>query len=443
MQDRQPLGVFVGRTAELAQMAEVMAAVAAGQPWLVAVEGDPGVGKTALARRGLAGAGLRVLPARADRAETDLDFGLVDQLLRAAGAGFELAGLTGGADPTASSFAVGARLLEGVGEQQAQGPVVIFIDDLQWADRKSVEALTFMLRRLSVDPVLALVTYRGPADRLDEAARRLLSSVENRLHLPLEGLALDEVASLAAALGTQPLDDEAVRSLHQGTGGHPLYLCTLLSEGSGFDPRTPGRLTLPRSLAAAIGDLLRGLPPQTRAILEMLSVLNLRLPLAQLGQAAQAGSPSVAIEPAVAAGLVEWWPEEPTCPVGIRHPLVRDAIYASVTLARRRVLHARAASVVSEAASWEHLVAALDEPDEGLAAQLEQLADQEAAAGAGDCRHASALGLGHLPRRRRPGTPAADRGAVSGRRGRGRSPGPGRGGSGAVSAAQLCASRDG
>jgi DNA-binding CsgD family transcriptional regulator/tetratricopeptide (TPR) repeat protein len=83
----------------------------------------------------------------------------------------------------------------------------------------------------------------------------------------------------------------------------------------------------------------------------------------------------------VAADLVEWWPEEPTCPVAIRHPLVRDAIYADVTLARRRVLHARAASVVSEAASWEHRVAALDQPDEDLAAQLEQLAATEAAAG--------------------------------------------------------------
>jgi MoxR-like ATPase len=62
--------------------------VEAGQPWLVAVEGDPGVGKTALARRCLAeaeGLSWRVLSARAGQAEADLDFGLVDQLLRAAG----------------------------------------------------------------------------------------------------------------------------------------------------------------------------------------------------------------------------------------------------------------------------------------------------------------------------------------------------------------------
>jgi len=65
----------------------------------------------------------------------------------------------------------------------------------------------------------------------------------------------------------------------------------VLSDGSGFDPGAPGRLALPRSLADAVGDHLRVLPPQTRDILQMLAVLNLRLPLAQLGQAAQVDSP--------------------------------------------------------------------------------------------------------------------------------------------------------
>ncbi len=356
--------------------------MAAGQPWLVAIEGDPGAGKTALARRCLTGApGLRVLSARADQAETDLDFGIVDQLLRAAGGAVPAAALTGGTGSPASSFAVGARLLEVVGEQQATGAVAIVVDDLQWADRRSVEALTFMLRRLSVDPVLAIAIYRGPSDRLDEAAQRMLVSIENRLRLPLGGLGPGEVASLAAALRAGSLDDEAVQRLYKSTGGHPLYLRTVLSEGFEFDPRAPGRLALPRSLAAAVGDHLRVLPPETRTILEMLSVLNLRIPLAQLGQAAQVDSASVAIEPAVASGLVDWWPEEPACSVEIRHLLVRDAVYAGITAPNRRMLHARAASIVSESASWEHRVAALDRPDEVLAAQLERLAGEEAADG--------------------------------------------------------------
>jgi DNA-binding CsgD family transcriptional regulator len=65
----------------------------------------------------------------------------------------------------------------------------------------------------------------------------------------------------------------------------------------------------------------------------------------------------------------------------IRHPLVRDAIYAGLPAARRRALHARAAVMVSESASWKHRVAALDRPDEELAAELERLANKEVAAG--------------------------------------------------------------
>jgi hypothetical protein len=70
-----PLEVFVGRAAELARVTEVITRVAAGQPWLVAIEGDPGVGKTTLMRYCLAGAdGFRTLSARAAQAEADLGF---------------------------------------------------------------------------------------------------------------------------------------------------------------------------------------------------------------------------------------------------------------------------------------------------------------------------------------------------------------------------------
>src|ERR1700722_2703582 len=114
VQDRQtPLDPFVGRAAELARLAEVITRVQEGQPWLVAIEGDPGIGKTALARRGLTGAAdLKVLSARADQAEADLDFGIVDQLLRSAGGAFRTTSPGAGADPHGSSFAMGALLLE-------------------------------------------------------------------------------------------------------------------------------------------------------------------------------------------------------------------------------------------------------------------------------------------------------------------------------------------
>ena len=121
MQD-PPLDLFVGRAAELARIAEVVARVEAGHPWLVAIEGDPGMGKTALARHGLsAAAGLRVLSARADQAEADLDFGIADQVLRSAGGAFRPSRPEVGTGSPGSSFAMGARLLQVVGELQAAG----------------------------------------------------------------------------------------------------------------------------------------------------------------------------------------------------------------------------------------------------------------------------------------------------------------------------------
>jgi len=98
VQDRRVLlDVVVGRVVELSRVAEVITQVVAGQPWLVAVEGEPGMGKTTLARRCLAQvSGLKVLPARADQAETDLVFGIVDQLLWAAGDAVPMVSSTGG-----------------------------------------------------------------------------------------------------------------------------------------------------------------------------------------------------------------------------------------------------------------------------------------------------------------------------------------------------------
>jgi DNA-binding CsgD family transcriptional regulator len=317
--------------------------------------------------------------ARASQAETDLDFGVADQLFRAAGG--EVPDILPGAGPAASPFAVGAQLLQAVSDLRPAEPTVILVEDVQWADRSSLDALTFVLRRLSVDPVAAVLTYRGLGTQLDPAAQRLLDSMDHQLHLTLGGLSLDEVTELTAETPGGPLDEAAVQRLYLGTGGHPLYLHTLLAEGSGFDPRRSGQLTLPRSLAEVVGGQLRGLPADTRGILEMLAVLNLRVPVAQLGQAARIAAPTRAIEPAVTAALVDWWPDEPSAPVQIRHLLVRDAIYAGITPTRRRELHGRAAAVVSEQASWEHRVAALDQPDETLAAELERLAAREAGQG--------------------------------------------------------------
>ena len=163
--------IFVGREAELAGFADVMARVRQGQPWLVTIEGESGIGKTALVRRSLASAaGFSVLSARADPAESDLDYGIVEQLSR--GVDGRLLGrypLLRGDGPRSSPFGVGAELLAVIGEQLRVKPVAIVIDDVQWADRASVDALSFMLRRFSVEPVLVVTVIRGDRDHLDES----------------------------------------------------------------------------------------------------------------------------------------------------------------------------------------------------------------------------------------------------------------------------------
>ena len=72
--------VFVGRQAELSSLLEVVTRVEEGRPWLVTVEGESGIGKTALVKRGLASArGFRALSARSDQSETDLEYGVIEQ----------------------------------------------------------------------------------------------------------------------------------------------------------------------------------------------------------------------------------------------------------------------------------------------------------------------------------------------------------------------------
>ena len=378
--------VFVGRQAELAAFTDVLTRVRQGQPWLVTVEGESGIGKTALVRRCLASAtDFCVLSARADPTEADLDYGVIEQLLR--GLDRRLVDnypLLSGDVVKSSPFGVGAELLAIVGEELAKQPVAVVVDDVQWADRRSVDALSFMLRRLSVEPVLVVVVIRGDRDHLDEATRRLLLSVEQRLRLALMGLNLDDIEPLASALGAPPLGRGAIRRLYDGTAGHTLYLRTVLSDLDGLEPLGAERLPVPPSLAAAIGDQLAVLSPETRSLLEMLAIVDGPMPLALLGAAAGVESPSAAIEPAVRAGLVDISDEAPSQPVAIRHALQRDGIYAGTSATRRRELHARAVPLVDEAAAWSHRVASLDRPDEDLAGQLEQLAAEEA-------------GRGHLP----------------------------------------------
>lgn len=357
---------FVGREQELARLTALAGKVRAGDPQVVCVRGPAGIGKTTMVRRFVAGlTGFTVLRATADAAETGLDHGVVGQLVR------RLPGVAPVAD--ASPFAVGARLLDLVGSLQSAGSVAIVVDDAQWADPPSVQALGFVLRRIWADHVLAVVVARDDDERLDRLAR----SGPTATVIELTGLGTRDVAALSRAVAGHELPGGAAARLRDYTGGHPLYLRTLLAEVPA-EELTGRKIHVPRSLVTAVRQATDRLPPPTRDLVDALAVLGGRGPLARLAHVAGVDRPSEALQPALDAGLARWWPDEPSSPVGIVHELQREAIYSGLPPARRGELHARAAEVVDRPSSWAHRVAAATSADEDLAAELETAADDEA-----------------------------------------------------------------
>jgi DNA-binding CsgD family transcriptional regulator len=360
---------FVGREHELARLSALADKVRGGDPQIVCVRGPAGIGKTTVVRRFAAGlTDFTVLVATADAAETGVDHGVVGQLVR------RLPGVPPFAD--ASPFAVGARLLDLVGGLQSGGSVAIVVDDVQWADPPSVQALGFVLRRIWADQVLAVVVARDDDERLDRLAR----SGPTATVLELGGLATHDVAELSRVVAGHDLPSEAAARLRDYTGGHPLHLRTLLAEVPATE-LVGRRIPVPRSLVTAVRQATDRLPAPTRDLVDGLAVLGGRGPLARLAHVAGVDRPSEALQPALTAGLATWWPDEPSSPVGIVHELQREAIYSGLPPVRRSELHARAAEVVDRASSWAHRVAAATSADPALAAELDRAAAEEAERG--------------------------------------------------------------
>jgi len=360
---------FVGREHELARLAALADKVRAGDPQVVCVRGPAGIGKTTMVRRFAAGlTDFTVLVATADATETGLDHGVVGQLVR------RLPGVPPFTD--VSPFAVGAQLLDLVGGLQSAGSVAIVVDDVQWADPPSVQALGFVLRRIWADQVLAVVVARDDDERLDRLAR----SGPTATVIELTGLGTRDVAALSRVVAGQELPGGVAARLRDYTGGHPLHLRTLLAEVPAEELRGR-RIPVPRSLVTAVRQATDRLPAPTRDLVDGLAVLGGRGPLARLAHVAGVDRPSDALQPALSAGLARWWPDEPSSPVGIVHELQREAIYSGLPPARRSELHARAAEVVDRASSWAHRVAAATSADPALAAELDTAAADESVLG--------------------------------------------------------------
>ena len=345
---------LVGRAEEQEAIAVALHGAEAGRPSVVWVEGEPGLGKTALVRdaMGRAPAGMRVRRTNADELATDIPFELAGRL---------------GSSTTDSSFAAGLGLLEAWSRDQDDGPVAIVVEDLHWADAASSKALLCAAQRLDEDRVALIVTVR-PGVR--DGWERLHADPERCCRILLSALTSEDVAALARAKGVELTPNQAER-LHRHTGGHPLYVCTLLTELSPAELRAnDGDLPAPSSLTSAIIAGLSEVHEPARRLAAAMAVVNQQAGLVQIGRVAGVDTPIEPFEELLGTGFVHWEPDEPGTPVEFAHPLYRQAIYRDLAPRTRRDLHRAAAAVASPLTALAHRVAAADGADDALADEL-------------------------------------------------------------------------
>jgi DNA-binding CsgD family transcriptional regulator len=372
---------LVSRGRELAAIDSLLASGASSSRTLILL-GDAGMGKTALltiaAARGAA-AGRRVLSAAGVEVEQELAFAGLHQLLRPVlpaverlpapqAAALRCAfGLDECRRP--DRFLIGLATLTLLAEVSDQEPVLVTVDDPQWLDRSSVEALAFAVRRLDAERVSVIVASRDedPVIAFGGKAERLVLE-------PLDNAGARQLLDRRAPA----MDDRRRAHVLAEAAGNPLALIELASPPgtwTSMDELSPaGTLRPTARLREAFVGRLADLPAPARRFLTLAAAADGADMRPVLRAAQVMGLPDGAIASAELAGLVRVDGNE----LHFRHPLVRSVIYATTPFTDRREAHLALAAALADdpdRRAW-HIAAVIVDPDEAAAAALEAAADR-------------------------------------------------------------------
>ena len=375
---------LINRRTECTLLDGVLQAVRSGESRVLVLHGDPGVGKSALmdyiASRV---SGCRLVRAAGIESEMELAYAALHQLCAplldrlddlpapqrdALSTAFALS-----AGPTPDRLRLGLAVLGLVSAAAENQPLVCLIDDLQWVDRASTEALAFVARRLGAETV-ALIMATRTAD----------PEFTNLPKMEVSGLRNGDARVLLDLAWTAPLDERVRDQFVAETRGNPLALLELprdltdheLAGGFGM----PSALRLSGRIEESFQHRLAILPEQTRRLLLIAAAEPTGDPALVWRAAARLGIGADTATPAISDGLAEFGIR-----VRFRHPLARSATYRSAPVPERQLVHQALADVTDpdtdpDRRAW-HRAQAAEGPHEDVAAELERSAGRARARG--------------------------------------------------------------